>query len=201
VVFVSTFDKANAAGELERRPFLKTFTVFNRAQCDGLALESDVVRAPKHAELRDDDTEAFLRSTGAAIAHGEGRAYYRPSTDTIMLPDFETFTCAGAYYATALHELGHWTGAESRLARAFGRKFGDDAYAAEELTAELTSAFLLADLGFAPTGHDAAYIAHWIQFLTDHDTAIMTAASAASKAHGYLRGLALADEDEAAVAA
>jgi antirestriction protein ArdC len=197
VVFVSTFDKKDkTTGEVERRPFLKSFTVFNRAQCDGLSLESDVVIAAKHDEMRDADSDAFIASTGAVIAHGEGRAYYRPSTDSIMLPGFETFTGAGTYYATCFHELGHWTGAESRLARTFGKRFGDDAYAAEELVAELTSAFILAELGFAPTGFDAAYIAHWVKFLTDHETAIMTAASAASKALAYLKGLALAEETQ-----
>jgi len=197
VVFVSTFEKTDkTTGETERRPFLKSFTVFNRAQCDGLALEGDIVLAPKHQDSRDDDSEAFLAATGAVIHHGEGRAYYRPSTDAIMLPSFETFTGADTYYGTAFHELGHWTGAESRLARTFGKRFGDDAYAAEELVAELTSAFILAELGFAPTGYDAAYIAHWVTFLTEHETAIMAAASAASKAVNYLRGLALADEGE-----
>jgi antirestriction protein ArdC len=112
-----------------------------------------------------------------------------------MIPDFQTFTSASAYYATVFHELGHWTGAPARLDRQFGKRFGDDAYAAEELVAELTSAFCCAELGVQnTTGADAAYIAHWVKFLTDHSTAILTAASKASKALEYLRKKAITDE-------
>jgi antirestriction protein ArdC len=190
VVFVSTFEKDTENGP-ERVPFLKAFTVFNVAQCEGLQLAADAPRAPKHDGVRDEDAEMFLVSTGAVIHHGEGRAYYRSSGDTIMLPEFETFCSAGAYYATAFHEVGHWTGAPHRLDRQFGRRFGDDAYAAEELVAELTSAFCCAELAIEQTtGADAAYIAHWVKFLTDHDTAIVTAASKASQALAYLRELA-----------
>lgn len=198
VVFVSTFEKETQDGP-ERVPFLKAFTVFNVAQCDGLTLTVDAPRVPTHQDARDADAEAFLVSTGAVIRHGEGRAYYRPSTDSIMLPDFETFTSAGAYYATALHEIGHWTGAPQRLDRQLGKKFGDQAYAAEELIAELTSAFCLSELAIdhAP-GADADYIAHWVKFLTDHQTAILTAASQASKALHYLRDLAAREMTAAA---
>lgn len=190
VVFVSTFEKDGDNGP-ERVPFLKAFTVFNVAQCEGLQLAADAPREPINPDTRDTDADAFMAATGAMINHGEGRAYYRPSTDSIMLPSFETFSTAGAYYATAFHELGHWTGAPRRLDRQFGGKFGDDAYAAEELVAELTSAFCCAELAIENTaGADAAYIAHWVKFLTDHDTAILTAAGQASKALGYLRELA-----------
>ena len=193
VVFVSTFERETQDG-LERVPFLKAFTVFNVAQCEGLSVSAEP-RKPVSENVRDDDAEGFIRATGAVINHGEGRAYFKPSTDSIMIPDFETFGTSGAYYATVFHELGHWTGAPSRLDRQFGKRFGDDAYAAEELVAELTSAFCCAELGIQNTaGADAAYIAHWLKFLTDHSTAILTAASKASKALEYLRGKAIAEE-------
>ena len=194
VVFVSTFERETQDGA-ERVPFLKSFTVFNVAQCEGLSLSADEPREPVNQHERDEDAEGFIRTTGAVINHGEGRAYYRQSTDSIMIPDFETFTSASAYYATVFHEIGHWTGAPFRLDRQFGKRFGDDAYAAEELVAELTSAFCCAELGIQNTaGADAAYIAHWVKFLTDHSTAILTAASKASKALEYLRGKAIAEE-------
>ncbi len=193
VVFVSTFERETQDGP-ERVPFLKSFTVFNVAQCEGLSLTADEVRTPVNENLRDEDAEGFIRTTGAVIRHGEGRAYYRQLTDSIMIPDFETFTSASTYYATVFHELGHWTGAPARLDRQFGKRFGDDAYAAEELVAELTSAFCCAELGMQNTGADAAYIAHWVKFLTDHSTAILTAASKASRALEYLRGRAIAEE-------
>lgn len=173
---------------------LKAFTVFNVAQCDGLSLSADEPRKVVNENLRDEDAETFIRATGAVINHGEGRAHYLQSTDSIMIPDFETFSTASAYYATVFHELGHWTGAPSRLDRTFGKRFGDDAYAAEELVAELTSAFCCAELGIQNTGADAAYIAHWLEFLTDHSNAIFAAASKASKALEYLRGKAIAEE-------
>ena len=194
VVFVSTFERETQDGP-ERVPFLKAFTVFNVAQCEGLSLSADEPREPVNQHERDEDAEGFIRTTGAVINHGEGRAYYRQSTDSIMIPDFETFTSASAYYATVFHEIGHWTGAPFRLDRQFGKRFGDDAYAAEELVAELTSAFCCAELGIQNTaGADAAYIAHWLKFLTHHSTAILTAASKASKALEYLRGKAIAEE-------
>lgn len=88
-------------------------------------------------------------------------------------------------------ELGHWTGAEKRLNRTFGKRFGDRAYSAEELVAELTSAFLCAEFGFDNDGQDAAYIATWIEFLTDHDKAIVAAAAAASRAVEFMRDRAI----------
>lgn len=193
VIFVSQIEKQDDDGQVRRIPFLKSFNVFNIAQVDGLSI-AGVAQKPRHADRRDDDADAFLASTGATITHGEARAYFSSKLDRINLPAFETFTAAGAYYATAFHELGHWTGAETRLNRTFGRKFGDAAYSAEELVAELTSAFICAEFGFDNVLADAAsYIAHWIKFFESHDQAIVTAAAAASKAVEFLRGLALAE--------
>lgn len=194
VVFVSAIEKENEKGETYRIPFLKAFNVFNVAQIDGLPQTIDPKPIPQNEEDRIAEAEQFLASTGANIRHGESRAYFRPVGDLINLPPFETFTSASAYYATAFHELTHWTGAEARLNRTFGKRFGDQAYSAEELVAELGSAFLCAEFGFDTKGNDAAYIDHWIKFLTDHDQAIVAAASAASKACDYLRGLAVAEE-------
>jgi antirestriction protein ArdC len=192
IVFVSAMVKEEN-GETRKIPFLKSYTVFNISQCDGLTIDADQARRRANLEGRDVLADDFMHATGAVINHGESRAYFRPSTDSIMLPNFETFTGAGAYYATAFHELGHWTGAERRLKRNYGKRFGDKAYSAEELTAELTSAFLCAEFGFESQGADAAYISQWIAFLSDHDGAILTAASHASKAVEYMRALAIAE--------
>ena len=87
------------------------------------------------------------RCLARSLAHGGSRAYYRPSTDSIVLPHFETFRDAESYYATLAHETTHWTAHESRLARDFGgKRFGSEGYAIEELVAELGAAFLCADL-------------------------------------------------------
>jgi antirestriction protein ArdC len=169
IVFVSFLEKTNEkAGRVERVPFLKQYTVFNVAQCDGLVLKGDkpeTINPDKREELADD----FMKATGATIRYGESRAYFRRAEDFIMLPAFENFSSRDAYYETAFHELTHWTGHEPRLNRTFGKRFGDETYSAEELVAKLCSAFIMAECGFDSAQRDAAYIAHWIRFLTDHD--------------------------------
>jgi antirestriction protein ArdC len=99
--------------------------------------------------------EAFFAATGADVRHGGNRAYYNISQDFVQMPPFETFRDAVAYYATLGHECVHWTRAETRLNRAFNQKrWGDEAYAAEELVAELGAAFLCADLELTPQIRD-----------------------------------------------
>ena len=141
--------------------------------------------------------EAFVAATGASIAHGGGRAFYRPSTDSIQLPPREAFigtstsTPAESYYSTLLHELSHWTSAEGRCNRQLGKRFGDQAYAAEELIAELGAAFLCADLGITdePRADHAQYLASWLSVLKADKKAIFTAASKASEAAAFLASL------------
>ena len=141
-----------------------------------------------------DAAEAFVRATGAAIAHGGTRAYYRPSTDTIQLPDRTAFvgtatsTAQESYYSTLLHELTHWTSPEQRCNRTLGKRFGDDAYAMEELVAELGAAFLCAELGITMEARldHAQYLASWLSVLKADKKAIFTAASGASKAVEFL---------------
>jgi antirestriction protein ArdC len=137
--------------------------------------------------------EDFVKATRADVRHGEGSAYYRPSADFVMMPGFITFKSADHYYATLFHELGHWTGSEKRLNRDLKNRFGSEAYAAEELVAELTSAFLCAEFGFDGDIRHAGYIENWIAILKKDERAFFTAASAAQKAADHLRGLALAD--------
>ena len=200
VVFTSTFEKnEEESDEKKRIAFLKAFTVFNIAQIDGLKADLEpVAPKPRHQDARQDDVEAFLASTGADIRHGEARAYYTTGGDYIMLPAFESFQGASSYYATAFHELTHWTGAEHRLNRTFGKRFGDSAYAAEELVAELGSAFICAEFGLDNDTIDnsAAYLEHWMQALKKDERLFVAAASAASKAVEFMRGLALSSEEE-----
>jgi antirestriction protein ArdC len=198
VIYVAKIIKEDKDGAKRTIPFLKAYTVFNIAQCDNLPAKIAAPNADAHIvnpNTRDEIAEAFIASTGADLRHGEARAYYRPIGDYINLPPFKTFNGASSYYGTAFHELGHWTGAEKRLDRTFGKKFGDQAYSAEELVAELTSAFLCGEFGFDNDGADAAYIAHWVSFLTDHSGAIVAAAAAASRAVEFMRGLALEDDE------
>jgi antirestriction protein ArdC len=141
--------------------------------------------------------ETFVAATGASIAHGGDKAYYRPSTDSIQLPPREAFigsptsSPAESYYSTLLHELTHWTSMESRCNRQLGKRFGDAAYAMEELIAELGAAFLCADLGITdePRADHAQYIDHWLTVMKADKKAIFTAASKASAAADFLISL------------
>jgi antirestriction protein ArdC len=112
------------------------------------------------------------------------------------MPAFEQFKDADSFYHTHFHELIHWTGTKERCNREFGKRFGDKAYTAEELVAELGASFICAEFGIDQETQDASYIASWIKFLESHESAIITAASAASKAVDFLRGEALKDRDE-----
>ena len=167
------------------------FWVFNVAQIDGLP--ADVVGgalAPKNWPDRSaiEGAMRFLGGCRPHIRHGCERAAYAPHADQILMPDVDRFTSPEAYCATALHELVHWTGHPTRLARQFGRRFGDAAYAFEELVAELGSAFALGHIGLVEAtieGH-AAYLQSWLQVLRRDRTAIFTAARHAGEAFEYI---------------
>src|SRR5262249_48135161 len=108
-------------------------------------------------------------------------------TDTIDLPSRERFSEAAAYYAAALHELGHWTGHPDRLNRDLEHPFGSEGYAREELRAEIASLILGSELGlgYNPEQH-AGYVDHWVKILTDTPTEILYAASDAEKISEYI---------------
>ncbi len=174
-------------------PFLKSYTVFNIDQIDGLPerfhAKAETGRNPD-ARLREAD--AFFERTQADIRHGGGAAFYALDADQIRIPAFEAFRSAHDYYATLAHECAHWTRHPSRLDRDLGRKrFGDEGYAREELVAELSAAFLCADLGLELRDRDdhAAYIGSWLKVLKDDARAIFTAAAHAQRAVDYLHGL------------
>ena len=135
--------------------------------------------------------ERFFAATGAVVQHGDNRAFYRESGDFVQMPELQTFRDAESYYATAAHEITHWTRHPTRLERDFGRKrFGDEGYAMEELVAEIGAAFLCADLGLTPETREdhAAYIASWLKALKEDKKAVFIAASHAQKAADLLHG-------------
>ncbi len=181
--------------ETEREiPFLKSYTVFNCEQIEGLPasyyVKPEITDAPKVLPI--ERAEIFARSTGAIIRTEGTRAYYSVSTDNICLPPIECFRDAESYHATALHELTHWTRHETRLNREFGRKrWGDEGYATEELVAELGAAFLCADLGVTPEVREdhASYLASWLTVLKNDARAIFAAAAHAQRAVDFLNGL------------
>jgi antirestriction protein ArdC len=182
-------------------PMLREYTVFNVDQCENLPPRVITLAntQPRNRDERDPTVDEFLACGGANIREGSGEAYYRPSDDFISLPRFQDFKSAAHFYGTAFHELGHWTGHESRLNRDLRLRFGDRSYAAEELVAELCAAFLCAEFSIDGDMRHAGYIQSWIGLLKHDCRAFFTACSKAQAAADYLRGLAL--RDQAAIAA
>lgn len=178
-----------------KRRMARASYVFNAAQVDGFDLPA--AGEPLGPVERIGNADRFVTSTGASISHGGDRAFYRPSTDSIQMPDEGLFTGTGtmnrneAYYATLVHELVHWSGAKHRLDREMGKRFGDQAYAAEELVAEIGAAFLCADLGITQDVRPdhAQYLANWLKLLKADSKAIFTAAARASEAASFLKRL------------
>ena len=175
--------------------FLKTYTVFNVGQIDGLP---DVFRVPEPEApaLPGPEpiaqAEAFFAATGAEIRRGGAHAFYNVGSDHIGMPSLAAFRDAESFYATLGHETVHWTRHPSRLDRSFGRKrWGDEGYCREELVAEVGAAFLAADLGLDLELREdhAAYLASWIEVLKGDKRAIFSAAAHAKRAVKFLHGL------------
>lgn len=181
-------DVENETGDSQRQRFLITraYKVFNADQVDGWTPpveKRSVFEINAHAE-------EFFAAIGASIDHGGNRACYYPSIDRIALPLPEQFKDTASYYATSAHEHTHWTAHEKRCNRegALANKFGDNKYAAEELVAELGSAYVCALLGLVnePRADHAEYVANWITVLKNDPSAIVTAASKAQEAVDWL---------------
>ena len=170
------------------RPRVWSAVVFNAAQIDDLLPAANRPALPEWE--RHERADTMLTRSGVSIRHVRGdRAFYRLADDTITLPAREQFTSGDRYYATALHELAHATGHPSRLDRAdLGHPFGSEAYAREELRAEIASLMLGEQLG---VGHDpgqhAAYVASWIRVLENDPREIFRAAADAEKITALVR--------------
>ena len=178
-------DGADDATGRRSRVLARGYAVFNAAQVDGYDAPARPVLPPAE---RVDGAERFFAGLGADIRHGGARAYYAPSLDRIQMPPFEAFRSGVAYYGTLAHEATHWTSHASRCARDLKGRFGDEAYAAEELVAELGAAFLAADLEIEPEPRPdhAAYIASWLKALKNDKRAIFTAAGKAQAAVDWM---------------
>jgi antirestriction protein ArdC len=172
--------------EPEAIPFLKRFTVFNTDQCEDLPREVVSAPSPVPEGLMVPQAEVLIAATGADFRIGGDRAFYSRNYDFIQVPRPDAYFEPINWHRTALHELGHWTGAAQRLDRDLSGSFGSKKYAQEELVAEITSAFVCASLGIVPTVRHADYIGSWLEVLREDDRAIVRAASAASKAADYL---------------
>ncbi|MGE0628390.1 MAG: ArdC family protein [Hyphomicrobiaceae bacterium] len=198
VVFYKEYDSEpdpDKADDDGNRRVARASHVFNAAQVDGFTLPD--APQPLGPIERLEAVDRFVAATGARIEHGGDRAFYRPSTDHIQMPDEELFggtatmTRTEGYYATLTHELTHWSGASTRLGRDMGKRFGDAAYAAEELVAEIASAFLCSELGITQDtrADHAQYLAQWLTLMKADSRAVFAAAAKASEAVAYLKRL------------
>jgi antirestriction protein ArdC len=163
---------------------------------DGYDLGSALKRSrPERIAIADQ----FFDSLGGTVRQSN-HAAYQPRTDELLMPPIEAFIAAEPYYSCLAHEYTHWTGAAHRLNRSLSTRFGSEAYAAEELIAELGAAFLCATLGFSTTHRSdhAAYIQSWLTLLKTDKKAIFNAASHAQKAADYLRSIAARNQVQAA---
>lgn len=177
---------AHDANALKLIPLLKSFTVFNAAQVDDLPPAITVQQPPPDDFDANAAAELVLQASGASIQHGGDKAFYRPMDDYIQLPPKASFVSSDRYYNVALHELTHWSGHPSRCNRQLASRQNLDAYAFEELIAELGSSYLCNYTGINNKLHHASYIANWLQALHSDKRLIFTAASLAQKAADYL---------------
>lgn len=182
-------EKAKETGDTPQHiGFLKRYTVFNADQCDGLPDELFQNAPPLPERELIPRAEKLIGATGADFRIGGDRAFFVPSEDFIQVPPQPAFFDQINYYRTCFHELGHWTGHESRLDRNLTTSKGTKDYAREELVAEMASAFVCAAQNITPTVRHTDYIANWLQVLRNDKRAIFKAASLASKAADYILG-------------
>jgi antirestriction protein ArdC len=178
-------------------PLLRSFTVFNTQQIEGLPEKFTQAITPQISEFEDNEAAESMLAQ-AEIKYGSNRACFIPSLNVIHLPNKTEFKSIPDFYATALHELTHWTGHTSRLARDFSGRFGDASYAFEELVAELGAAFLCAHSGVDGQLQHGSYIASWLKVLKNDKKAIFTAAAAARRSSEFLTQQEEDQEEKAA---
>ncbi len=167
---------------------LRTFTVFNAEQCDGLPA-LDVPELAEHERIANAEAIVENYPRRPFLSWGGDRAYYRPATDSVRVPELGLFDSADSYYSTLFHELIHSTGHESRLKRIEPALFGTDPYAREELVAEMGAAMLCGISGLQPRIEESAsYISSWLTRLANDRTLVITAAAQAQKAADLILG-------------
>ena len=184
---VKTAKKQDSEDTQQVYKLMRYFRVYNAEQVTGF--EAPAMPAPK---VFNDvaSIEALTVKSGAKLQFGGDRAYYSPSQDFIAMPHKTQFNSEASYYATLLHELSHWSGHKSRLNRDLSGRFGNEAYAAEELIAELSAAFLCARYSITGELRHSSYIASWLRVLKNDNKAIFKAAALAQKSADYLAGFA-----------
>jgi len=196
VVFWKFFDRADESDDdgqdtpNRRRgiPMARLYHVFAAEQVEGFEIpQTETLELTWQKVER---AEQWARAMSSDLRHGGNRAYYQPANDFIQMPTREQFGAAEGYYGVLAHEHTHWTGHANRLDRADGMKsrFGSEAYAMEELVAELGAAYVSAELGLPgdPRTENAPYVASWLKALKNDKRAIFTAAAKAQQAADWM---------------
>ena len=193
IVFWSKASKENEQGEKSEYAFAKAYFVFNVAQVEGIEI------VPSSDKLNDnqkiEQCEQRIKDTGAKIIHGGDTACFIPSSDIIKMPEIGTFLSSENYYATAFHELTHWTSEKNRCDRDLSKgRFGNSEYAFEELVAELGAAFLCSQHGIKGDLRHAGYIENWLKVLKNDNKAIFKASALAQAATDYIMSFSTESE-------
>lgn len=202
-------------------PYLKYYNVWNINQVEGVASRRPAAGEPA-AEPKvcpQDAAEAIVDGYLSQPSHprlavmNSDRAFYQPSTDTVVVPKMEQYDDVAEYYSTLFHELGHSTGHKDRLCRkgiTDSDFFGGHEYSKEELVAEMCAAMLVEQAGLDAEKafrNSVGYIQGWIRKFKEDNKIFVWAASAAEKAALWILGMAKEQEtaddasDDAAIAA
>lgn len=178
-------------GTPRRGLIARVFTVFAAEQAEGTERYTAVPDGRPAAD-RLAEAESYFATVAASVVSGGDRACYVPATDQIFLPGFAQFPEPAAYYSTSAHEHVHWTGHASRLNRDLSGRFGDQAYGAEELIAELGAAFWCAQFGLEQATREdhATYLGDWLALLRADARALVSACSHAQRAVDHLNDVA-----------
>jgi len=182
----TSFDRSEDDGERRRRWFTRHYFVWNRDQVENLPKAAKPEAVPRAIH----DPESFtheladwiVAGSGAEIRYSGTRAFYSPQEDYIQIPEHGLFKDPGGFHSTRFHELTHWTGHPSRLAREYGWHPACDEYAKEELVAEMGSAFFCDWCGIQSGLQHPEYIHSWLKVLEQDKSAVVVAATLAQKA-------------------
>ncbi|WP_103727292.1 ArdC family protein [Novosphingobium sp. HII-3] len=171
--------------------FMRSYLVYNCDEIEGLPSRfhpDPLDLTPPDPSEHQTAIDAFFSPIPIELRQGGDRAYYSPGGDYVQMPPKAAFISSDHHAATLGHEFAHATGAAHRLGREFGRRFGDKAYAFEEVIADMTSGMICSDLGLPCELHDshASYVDHWIGILKADKSAIITAAAKAEQAYKWL---------------
>jgi antirestriction protein ArdC len=171
---------------------LRYYRVFNLDQVTRIK-KPDIGGLPAFQPIKEAEEISAKYQAQIEVIHRGNRAFYRPSTDSVHMPERETFDNPESYYSTLFHEFTHSTGHESRLNRngiVETHFFGDEIYSKEELVAEMGAAMLCGIVGIEnkTIRNSASYIQSWLGKLRDDKKLVVYAAAAAQKAADFILG-------------